>query len=110
MGRPPTTRTLHLMVPPFKVVPGKGLAPAPLKTNFIPFPFVARHMKRTMERVKGMPDGPEKERMLAILEQSKKVMAETKEHVQHAMEEGKMFGQPFIHIMFGNLNISASRP
>lgn len=108
VGKPPATRTLHLMVPPFKVVPGKGLAPDPLKTQFIPFPYVAKHMKQTLARIKTMPDGPEKERKLAIMKQTKEVMARTKEHVQKAMKEGKMFGQPFIHIMFGNLEISVS--
>lgn len=108
VGNPPTTRTLHLMIPPFKVVPGKGLVPDPLKTNFVPFPYVQKHMMKTMEQVKALPDGPEKRRKLVVLKQSKEVMGKTKAHVQKAMKEGKMFGQPFIHIMFGNLDISAS--
>ncbi|MFQ5914572.1 MAG: hypothetical protein ACE5JS_15465 [Nitrospinota bacterium] len=108
VGNPPTTRTLHLMVPPFKVVPGKGLALDPLKTKFIPFDYVAKHMKKTLARVKAMPNGPKKARALAVLKQTKKVMGETKKKVQAAVMDGKMFGQPFIHVMFGNLKISAS--
>lgn len=109
VGNPPSTKTLHLMVPPFKVVPDKGLVLAPLKSKFVPFDYVAKHIMATMKRVKAMADGPEKERMLAVLQQTQKVMGETKKNVQKAVMDGKMFGQPFIHIMFGNLKISALR-
>jgi len=109
VGNPPTTRTLHLMVPPFKPVPGKGLVPDPLKTSFMPFPFVKKHMMATMEKVKGMPDGPGKKHRMAMLTQTKTVMEHTKKHVMEATKAGKMYGMPFIHIMFGNLDIKASR-
>lgn len=109
VGNPPTTRTLHLMIPPFKPVPGKGLVPDPLKTKFMPFPFVKKHMMATMKKVKGMPDGPKKQHMMAMLDQTKTVMEHTKKHVMEATKAGKMFGMPFVHIMFGNLKIKASR-
>ena len=109
IGNPPATRTLHLMIPPFKVLAGfKGLAPAPLKTNFIPFSYAAKHMKQAQKRIEGMPDGEQKERMMAVLKQTKGVMARTKEHVLDFTKKGKMFGMPFIHIMFGNLTITSS--
>lgn len=107
VGDPPTTRTLHLMIPPFKPVKGKGLVPSPLKTMFMPFPYIKNHMMKQMKMMEGMPDGPEKERMMAVAMQTKEVMGRTKEHVMKATKEGKMFGMPFMHIMFGNLKIKA---
>ena len=109
VGDPPATRTLHLMIPPFRPVKGKGLVPSPLKTKFMPFPFVKKHMMKTKEMIQAMPNGPEKKRMMGIMEQTKGIMAHTKEHVMEATKAGKMFGMPFVHIMFGNLDISASR-
>ena len=35
----------------------------------------------------------------------KKLMGKTKKHVQHEMAEGKMFGQPFFHVMFAHVDI-----
>jgi len=39
---------------------------------------------------------------------TKALMMHTKEHVMHAMKKGKMFGQPFLHIMFGNPDIQVT--
>lgn len=109
VGQPPTTRTLHLMIPPYKPVMGKGLVPDPLKTHFMPFPYVRKHMMAAQKRVAAMPPGPEKDKMQAVLKQVREVMMRTKEHVMRATKAGKMYGMPFIHIMFGNLKVEASR-
>ncbi len=109
VGDPPATRTLHLMIPPFRPVAGKGLVPSPLKTNFMPFPFVKKHMMKAKQMIQAMPDGPKKKQMMTTMQQSKEVMEHTKQHVMDATKAGKMFGMPFIHIMFGNLDIRASR-
>lgn len=109
VGEPPTTRTLHLMIPPYKPVMGKGLVKDPLKTNFMPFPFIKKHMMATKKMIEAMPAGPKKMRMMAVMKQTKEVMMHTKEHVMQATKAGKMYGMPFVHIMFGNLKIEASR-
>jgi hypothetical protein len=109
VGRNASGRVMHLMIPPFKPVPGKSVVPSPLKTKFMPFPLVKKQMMKTLKKVKGMPDGPKKMRMLTVLKQSKKVMAKTKAHVVDFTKKGKMFGMPFIHIMFEDLKIQASR-
>ncbi len=108
VGEPPQGKTLHLMVPPFKPVKGDGLKKSPVLTGYKPFPDVKKHMKKTMKRVKGMPDGPKKKRKLATLKQVKKMMHRTKKHVMKAMKAGKMKGQPFLHVMFGNIQMSGS--
>jgi len=109
VGDPPTTRTLHLMIPPYKPVMGKGLVKDPLKTRFVPFPFVKKHMMAAKKKLQAMPAGPRKKRMKVVMEQTRDVMMKTKEHVMAATKAGKMFGQPFIHIMFGNLKVEAAR-
>jgi len=107
VGNPTTVRTMHLMIPPYKPTP-KGMVKAPLKTMFMPFPYVKKNMMKAMEATKQMPDGPQKKEKMARLMEIKELMSHTKEHVMHATEEGKMFGQPFIHIMFGNIAMWAS--
>ncbi|MFQ5915570.1 MAG: hypothetical protein ACE5JS_20560 [Nitrospinota bacterium] len=107
VGNPPTGVTLHLMVPPFKATPS-GLQPAPIRTGFIPFPFVKKHMREAMAAAKRLPPA-EREERLAILKEVKTLMGHTKEHVMKAMKDGKMDGQPFFHVMFGNIQMQASR-
>ena len=106
VGDPPTGITLHLMVPPFKPGP-KGLENAPLKTGFIPFPFIKKHMQQAMMAAQKLPAG-QKEKHLAVLKEVKTMMDHTKEHVMAAMKAGKMDGQPFFHVMFGNIQMKAS--
>ncbi len=100
---PAQGKTLHLMVPPFKPGPD-GLAEAPLKTGFNPFPHVERHLKRDREEAKALPQA-ERQRRMAVMEQVKAVMQQTKQHVQQATQAGKMNGQPFLHVMFNNLTL-----
>jgi len=92
---------LHLMVPPYKASP-KGPVMAPLRSGYIPFPEIKKHMMKAKQRVMSMP--PEKQKvMMPKLMATKALMMKTKKHVQEQMAEGKMFGQPFFHIMFGNV-------
>ncbi|MFQ5703767.1 MAG: hypothetical protein ACE5HT_07075 [Gemmatimonadales bacterium] len=106
VGDPPTGITLHLMVPPFKPGP-KGLMPSPVKTGFVPFPFVQKHMMAAMQMVNKM-SGPEKAKRMAVLQDVKGMMDKTKAHVMEQMKAGKMDGQPFFHVMFGNIQMEGS--
>lgn len=107
VGDPPTGITLHLMIPPFKPGPN-GLQNVPLKTGFVPFPFIKKHMMAAMKAAKQLPAG-KREGRLAVLKEVKGMMDHTKEHVMQAMKAGKMDGQPFLHVMFGNIEIKANR-
>jgi len=102
----PVGQTFHLMIPPFKPTPD-GLEKAPLMTGFIPFPYVEAHMKQTMENVKELPEA-ERQKKMAVLEEVKRIMSHTKEHVRKATADGKMDGQPFFHVMFNDFEMTAS--
>lgn len=106
VGNPPSGITLHLMVPPFKPSP-KGLQKDPVKTGFVPFPFIKKHMQGAMKAAMQLPAG-EKEKHLAMLKQVKGMMDETKTEMMKAMKAGMMDGQPFFHVMFGNIEMKAS--
>ena len=109
VGNPSTGTTLHLMIPKYKPAPdGKGLVESPLRTGFLPFPFVKKHIQADMKAAKKLPRSERKAR-LAVLKEVKELMDHTKEHVMQAMKEGKMDGQPFFHVMFGNIEMEASR-
>jgi len=98
-GVDPHGMTLHLMVPPYKATP-KGPVMAPLRSGYIPFPEIKKRMMKMKEMVMKMP--PEKQKMMMPkLKATKALMMKTKKHVQAMMAEGKMFGQPFFHVMFG---------
>jgi len=105
VGDPPQGTTMHLMIPPFKPGP-KGLEPDPLKTMFMPFPYVQKHMKEAMGMLASLPPAQQKMKKARMME-VKTMMEHTKEHVMAATKAGKMYGQPFIHIMFGDLEMSA---
>ncbi|MFQ5509773.1 MAG: hypothetical protein ACE5FN_10625 [Leptospirillia bacterium] len=96
-------QVLHLMVPPYKVGPN-GPEKSPLRSGYIPFPQVKAAMTKDMARIEKMPDGPDKATAMADMKAAKELMAHTKEHVQEAMAAGKMFGMPFFHVMFGNVD------
>lgn len=100
-------RVLHLMVPPYKLGP-KGPEKSPLKTNYLPFPEVKKRMMKAKAQIMKMPDGAQKKKMMAQMMATKALMKHTKEHVMQAMKEGKMFGQPWFHIMFGNPDIQVT--
>ncbi len=95
--------TLHLLIPPYKPVMGKGMVKTPLKTMFMPFPYVKPNIMREMKMAKDAGDYAR----LAEVKQIQQVMARTKEHVVHETAEGKMFGMPFIHMKFDNVRITA---
>jgi len=92
---------MHLMVPPYKVTPN-GPVMAPVRSGYIPFPEIKKRMMKAMEQAKRLPPEQQKAAM-ARLQATKALMEKTKKHVQQAMAEGKMFGQPFFHVMFGNV-------
>lgn len=102
-----TGRVLHLMVPPYKIGP-KGPEKSLLKTNYLPFPEVKKRMMKAKEMIMAMPDGEQKKKMMGQMKATKALMMHTKEHVMHAMKEGKMWGQPFLHVMFGNPDIKVT--
>ncbi|MCH8010652.1 MAG: hypothetical protein IIA61_01685 [Candidatus Marinimicrobia bacterium] len=110
VGDPPQGITMHLMIPPYKPT-REGMKNSPLKTMFMPFPYVKKNIMADMEAAKKAGDSERVARLMEI----KELMGHTKEHVLHAThelkegEKGKMYGMPFIHIMFGNIEIEASR-
>ncbi len=97
---------MHLMVPPYKVTPN-GPVPAPIRSGYIPFPEIKKRMMKMMAKVKQLP--PEQQQaIMPKLMAARALMEKTKKHVQQAMAEGKMFGQPFFHVMFGNVKYRVS--
>lgn len=100
-------RVVHLMMPPYKVGP-KGPEKSPLKTHYLPFPEVKKRMMAAKKKIMAMPAGSKKKKMMAQMMATKALMKHTKKHVMHAMKEGKMFGQPFLHVMFGNPDIQVT--
>jgi len=107
VGDPPNGLTLHLMVPAFKPGP-KGLQPSPVKTGYVPFPAIQKHMMGAMEMVKKLP-AAERQKKMAVMMDVKSMMEKTKEHVMAEMKAGHMDGQPFFHVMFGNITMEGSR-
>ncbi len=96
-------KVLHLMIPPYKIGPN-GPEKAPLKTGFIPFPMVKERIMADKQAAMKLP--PEQRKAaLARVKAVKELMGKTKKHVLHMMEEGKMFGQPFFHVMFAHVDI-----
>ncbi|MDX8414546.1 MAG: hypothetical protein R8J85_10725 [Mariprofundales bacterium] len=95
---------MHLMVPPYKATP-QGPVMAPLRSGYIPFPAIKAKMMKMKAMVEKMPAEKQK-MMMPKLMAAKALMMKTKKHVQAQMAEGKMFGQPFFHVMFGNVTYS----
>jgi len=100
-------KTLHLMVTPYRIT-SKGLAPSPLKSGFMPFPFIQKHMRNSMLLVQQLPDS-QRAAQLEIIQQTKEVMQKTKQEIQQGTKSGKMNGQPFFHVMFNNFTIKGTR-
>lgn len=105
VGNPPSGLTLHLMVPPYRPGPG-GMERANVRTGFVPFPFIEKHMKETMKKVESLPES-QRMQMMARLQEVKELMMKTRAHVMEAMKNGEMDGQPFLHVMFGNIEMNA---
>jgi hypothetical protein len=102
-GNDGSGRVLHLMIPPYKVGPN-GPEKSVLKSGYVPFPQVKAAIMKNQARIDHMPDGMAKTTAQANLTAGKQLMGRTKKHVIHAMEEGTMFGMPFFHVMFGNVD------
>ncbi|MFQ5425194.1 MAG: hypothetical protein ACE5F9_14610 [Phycisphaerae bacterium] len=107
VGPPSQGITMHLMIPPYKPTP-KGMVLDPLKTMFVPFPYIKRHMKSDMEAIMKLPPAERKEQM-ARFGEIKDLMNWTREQIVQQTIDGKMAGMPFVHIMFGNIEMKASR-
>jgi len=107
VGQPSRTTTLHLMIPPYKPTP-EGIVKSPLKTMFVPFPYINRHMMADIEEAKKLPPKQREER-LARIGEIKELMKWTKEAIVNETIAGNMAGMPFIHIMFGNAEMKATR-
>jgi len=101
-GNPSKGLTLHMVIPPYKPTP-KGMVKTPLKTMFMPFPFVKPNIMKEMKMAKAAGN----QDRLAVVKQIKGVMDRTKDHVVHATAEGKMFGMPFILMHFDGVNMRA---
>lgn len=106
VGQPSSTITMHLMIPPYKPTP-TGMVKSPLRTMFVPFGYIARHIKSDIEEAKKLPPG-EREERLARIEEIKELMNWTQEAIVEETIAGNMAGMPFIHIMFGNVTMKAS--
>lgn len=100
-------KTVHLMVAPYRITPN-GLQPAPLKTGFMPFQYIQKHMQKAMLRAQQLP-ADQRAAQLAILQQTKEVMQQTKKDIQQGTKAGKMSGQPFFHVMFNDFTIEGVR-
>jgi len=103
-GNPSKGLTLHMIVPPYKPTP-TGMKKTPLKTMFMPFPYIKVNIQREMKAA--MQSGDQDR--LAVAKQIKDVMAHTKKHVVTATAEGMMFGMPFIHMKFDDVKIKSAR-
>jgi len=98
---------MHLMVPPYKVSP-TGPVMAPLRSGYIPFPAIKKHMMKAKSKIESMSKD-QQVAMMPKLAESKALMEKTKAHVQEQMADGKMFGQPFFHVMFGNVKYQVDK-
>ncbi len=106
VGQPSQGITMHLMIPPYRPTP-EGMVKSPLKTMFVPFPYIKRHMMADIEEAMKLPETQRQER-LARIEEIKELMKWTKESIVRETIAGNMAGMPFIHIMFGNIEMKAS--
>ncbi len=106
VGPPAQGITMHLMIPPYKPTP-QGMVKDPLKTMFVPFPYIERHMKADIEEANKLPPGLRDERLTRIKE-IKELMNWTREQIVKETIAGNMAGMPFMHIMFGNIEMKAT--
>lgn len=101
-GNPSKGLTLHMVIPPYKPTP-KGMVKTPLKTMFMPFPYIKPNIMREMKMAKRSGN----KARLAEVKQIKAVMDRTKDHVVHATAAGKMYGMPFILMHFDQVEMKA---
>lgn len=106
VGAGGTGMVLHLMVPPYRIGP-KGPEKSPVRSGYIPFPEIQKKMMKAKDQVMKLPADQRDEKM-KDLEATKALMMKTKHHVQEAMAAGKMFGQPFFHVMFGHVELNVA--
>ncbi|MFQ5495113.1 MAG: hypothetical protein ACE5EX_06995 [Phycisphaerae bacterium] len=106
VGQPSQGITMHLMIPPYRPTP-QGMVKAPLRTMFVPFPYINRHIAGDIQAAKALPS-PQREQRLARLDEIKELMHWTREQIVKETIAGNMAGMPFIHIMFGNIEMKAT--
>ncbi len=99
---------LHLMVPPFRASP-EGPVPAPVRTGYVPFPAVKKALGKERMRIMKIADEDARRAALAAWKEKRAVMQKAMKHLTHLMREGKADGQPFLHVMFGNVRYEAHR-
>ncbi len=99
-------KVLHLMVPPYRIGP-KGPEKSPIRSGYIPFPEVKKRLMKEKARIMALPPD-QRGGQMADLKATKELMAKTKRYVQEKMAAGKMFGQPFFHIMFGHVELNVT--
>jgi len=107
VGDPPGGVTMHLMIPPFRPDPEQGLVNAPVMTGFMPFPHIQERMQEAMQQVQQLPEAQRQQRM-ARMQEIRTLMQNTRQHVEEETQAGRWAGMPFIHIMFGNIEMEAS--
>ncbi len=103
-GNPSKGITLHMVIPPYKPTP-QGMVKTPLKTMFMPFPYIKPHIMQEMKLAKKSGD----QSRLAQAKQIKDVMQRTKKHVVTATAGGKMFGMPFIMMHFDHVDMKVRK-
>ena len=96
-------KVLHLMVPPYRIG-AKGPEKSPIKSGYIPFPAIKKRMMMDKANAMKLPPAERKAKMAGLMA-TKELMMKTKKHVQEMMADGKMFGQPFFHIMYGHVQM-----
>lgn len=106
VGASGTGKVLHLMVPPYRIGPN-GPEKAPLRSGYIPFPEIKKRLMKEKAAIMKLPADQRTEKM-ADLKATQELMMKTKHHVQEAMAAGKMFGQPFFHVMFGHVQLDVT--
>ena len=95
-------KTLHMIVAPYTIVPGKGPVKSPLFTMYKPFGLVGPNIMRESQAAMESGSAYAMERANHM----QTVAKHTKEHVIHATMEGKMGAMPFILYKFDDISIS----
>jgi len=101
-------RSLHLILPPYKLG-FNGTEPSPLKTMYLPFPEINKRLMTAKKEIKDMPANLERKKMEDQLRASEGLMMRSQASMMKAMRERKLWGQPSLHVIFGNPDIKISQ-
>ena len=97
-------RTLHLIIPAYKLS-SNGAEKSPLKTMYLPFPEINKRLMAAKKAIKDMPANLERKKMEDQLRATEGLMMRSQANMMKAMRERKLWGQPSLHVMFGNPDI-----